>query len=120
MNGLSNKELAQMRQDVESLYPDVCHLITLTQTSDGQGGYTETWGTATKNVPCRMDALVGSERLTDGSMRSFAAYELTIPYDTVITGAYRVEHGGYTYHVLDANVDQSWQIERAVLVERVS
>jgi head-tail adaptor len=117
---LSNRELKEMRAGVEGLYPDVCNLLTLTSTSDGQGGMTEVWGTATRNSPCRVDQMIGSERLTDGSLRSFASLELALPYDVEITEAYRVEHGGFTYEVTDANKDQSWQIEKAVLLERVS
>ena len=120
MSGLDNKELRQMRADVETLMPDSCNLLTLTSTSDGQGGSTDTWGTLTRNVPCRVDQMIGSERLTDGSLRSFASLELAIPYDTTIDESYRVEHGGYTYNVTDANLDQSWQIEKVILLERVS
>ncbi len=114
------KELNQMRQDAKALMSDFCNLLTVTRTSDSQGGFSEAWGTVTKNVPCRLDQLVGSERQTDGSLRAFTSYELTLPWDTTITEAYRVEHAGNTYLVTDANGDQTWPIERAVLVERMS
>jgi SPP1 family predicted phage head-tail adaptor len=107
-----------MRTAVETLFPDVCHLLTITRTTDGQGGSTDAWGTATKNVPCRVDQMIGSERQTDGSLRSFTSLELAIPWDTTITEAYRVEHGGNTYNVINANVDQSWQLEKLILLER--
>lgn len=120
MTGLSNRELQEMRADVESLFPDFCNLLTVSRTSDGAGGSTDAWGTATKNVPCRVDQMIGSERQTDGSLRAFTSLEMCVPYDTTITEAYRVEHGDYTYNVVDANRDQSWQMEKVILLERVS
>lgn len=120
MTGLTSKELNQMREAVGDLFPDRCALLTVTRTSDSQGGFTEAWGTATRSVPCRVDQMVGSERLTDGSLRAFTSLELALPWDTTITEAYRVEHGGYTYNVVNANLDQSWQVEKHILLERQS
>jgi hypothetical protein len=120
MSELSNRELREMREAVDDLFPDFCNLLTTTRTSNGQGGFTEAWGTATKNVPCRLDQQVGAERLTDGSVRAFTSYELAIPFDVTISEAYRVEHGDYTYHVTDANRAQSWQVEKVILLERIS
>ena len=120
MTGLSSKELNQMRDAVGDLFPDRCHLLSATRTSDSQGGFVEAWGTVTRSVPCRMDQMTGAERLTDGSLRSFTSLELALPYDTTVEDGYRVEHGGYTYHVVNANLDQSWQVERVVLLEKLS
>lgn len=117
---LDRNELKDMRDAVEGLFPDFCNLLTVTRTSNGAGGFTEAWGTITRNVPCRVDQQIGSERLTDGSLRAFTSLEMCIPYDTAITEAYRVEHSGYTYHVVNANLDQSWQIEKVILLERAS
>lgn len=117
---LDRNELRDMRDAVEALFPDFCNLLTFTRTTNGAGGYTEAWGTATRNVPCRVDQQIGSERLTDGSLRAFTSLEMCVPYDTTITESYRVEHGGYTYNVVNANLDQSWQIEKTILLERES
>lgn len=117
---LEDKEMEQMREAIRGLYPDKCNLLTPTRTTDGAGGYTEAWGTATRNVPCRLDQVSGSERLADGVIRSFTSLELALPYDTTITDAYRVEHEGRTYHVLNSNLDQSWQLERLVKLEAIS
>ena len=45
---LTTAEITQMRTDVETLLPDVGDVLSLTQASDGQGGFTDTWGTATE------------------------------------------------------------------------
>lgn len=120
MPGLSNRELNEMRDAVGDLFPDFCNLLSLTPASDGQGGQDQTWGTVSKNVPCRVDQMVGAERITDGSVRAFTSLELAIPYDVEISESYRVEHGSYTYHVTDTNRDQSWAIEKVILLERIS
>jgi SPP1 family predicted phage head-tail adaptor len=116
---MDKKELDMMRDAVELLFPDVAQLLTVTRTTNGQGGFTEAWGTATRNVSCRIDQMVGRELMTDGALRPFVSLEMALPYDTVITEAYRVEHGGNTYAVINANLDQSWQIERVVMLEKV-
>jgi SPP1 family predicted phage head-tail adaptor len=116
---LSNRELREMRAAVEGLFPDTANLLTVTSTPNGQGGFTEAWGTATRNVSCRIDQMVGRELMTDGALRPFVSLEMALPYDTVVTEAYRVEHGGNTYAVINANLDQSWQIERVVMLEKV-
>jgi hypothetical protein len=118
--GPDQKELDQMRAAVEELFPDHCNLLTATSTADSQGGFTEAWGTLTRNVPCRLDQMSGSERLTDGSLRAFTSLELALPWDTTIDESYRVEIGGSTYLVVDAYSEQSWQVERSVQVERQS
>lgn len=118
--GLEQHELDQMRAAVQELFPDRCNLLTATSTSDSQGGFTEAWGTVTRNVPCRLDQMSGSERLTDGSLRAFTSLDLALPWDTTIDESYRVEHGGSTYLVVDAYASQSWQVERLVRVERQS
>ena len=46
MTMLTNAELAQIRGDIAGMLPDTCNLLTLTRTSDGQGGWSEAWGTA--------------------------------------------------------------------------
>jgi hypothetical protein len=118
--GLDQNELDQMRASISELLPDRCNLLTATQTADNEGGITEAWGTVTRNVPCRLDQMAGSERLTDGSLRAFTSLDLALPWDTTIDESYRVEHGGSTYLVVDAYSAQSWQVERVVRVERQS
>lgn len=118
---MNNKELQQMRDAIEGLFPDTCNLLTKTSTSDGQGGYTHVWGTATADVACRLDYVTSpaTESLTGSAVRSFKSYELALPYDTVITEAYRVEVNDITYNVTGIDPEQSWQMERICQLERV-
>jgi len=117
---LSEKELNAMRDSIGELLPDFCHLLTLTQVSDGAGGFTDSWGTATRNVSCRLDTRGGRETLFDGSIRPFNTLILSLPYDTEITEAYRVELDDFTYNVTNVNLGTSWNVVKRVQVERVT
>ena len=108
MSALTTAELTQMRADIATLMPDTCNILSLTTTSDGQGGYTETWGTATANVSCRLDKRSGREAVSAGAVRTFGTWVLTLPHNTTITAAYRVEHGSVTYSVVHVDSDKSW------------
>jgi SPP1 family predicted phage head-tail adaptor len=117
---MNNRDLREMRKAVEGLFPDYCNLLTVTRTSDGAGGFTQGWGTAVKNCPCRVDddGMSDTERLAPGGLRPLTTLEICLPYDTTITEKYRIEHSGFTYNVISIDRDQSWQIEKVATVER--
>lgn len=113
-------ELSQMRTSIEELtLPDTCAVLSLTRTSDGQGGWTEAWGTAYASVACRLDAMGGREAVNAASVRPFSQWMLTVPHDTVATAQSRIEHGGYTYNVITLNADASWLACLRLVLERV-
>ena len=118
---ISDKELDAMRSAVEGLFPDTCNLLTVTQTSDGEGGFTDAWGTITADVACRLDYITApmTETVTGSAVRTFKSYELALPHDTVITEAYRVEVNDVTYNVTGVDAAQAWQIEKVCQLERV-
>lgn len=119
---LNNSELSYMREAVEQLMPDTCNLLTATNTADGSGGVTTTWGTASASVACRMDYKTDTqqdEKITAFSVRPYSGFMLSIPYNTTINTEYRVEHGGFTYNVQAVNNDQSWIAVKRVVLERV-
>lgn len=118
---LSQSELQQMRDSVNELYPDVCNVLSVSSVSDGEGGMAETWGTVTRNLPCRMDAVsMMRESPTDGSLRAFHSYELTVSYDANIGTNNRIEFNGSSYNIISVNDSQSWSIEKTLQVERLS
>lgn len=123
MSALTADELVQMRADLETLLPDTCNLLTVTQAADGQGGYTDTWGTATTNLACRLDnsgRTSGNTRSVSGdSLRPFSSWILTVPQDTTLTTAYRVEHGGNTYSVTSVSAGGSWLGVKRAQLERL-
>lgn len=116
---LTAVELAQMRTDIETLLPDTCNLLTATNTSDGQGGYTQAWGTAASGVACRLDEIRSRETLAGAALRPTGQYMLSLPHSATITAAYRVEHGGLTYAVVGLNTDVSWRAVQRATLEKV-
>jgi hypothetical protein len=117
---LSAEELAHMRTGTGLLMPDTCNILSVTQTADGFGGITQTWGTVV-TVACRLDIVPTQhdEQVNGSSLRNFQETVLSIPFSTSIAVTNRVEHGGYTYNVLATNVDQSWIAVKRATLERI-
>ena len=119
---LTNSELSYMREAIGELLPDTCNLLTATNTPDGAGGVTTTWGTASASVACRMDYTSqnrADESITAASLRPYSGYILSIPHNTTINTEYRVEHSGFTYNVLSVNNSQSLIAVKRVVLERI-
>jgi SPP1 family predicted phage head-tail adaptor len=116
---LTVKELAQMRADIEDLMPDTCDILSVAYTSDGEGGMTEAWGTATANVACRIDYRSGSEKVTGGAIQSYSKAVLSLPYTTALTTKHRVKLDDFVWAVLSVNEGQSWDVVRRAELERV-
>ena len=108
MTFLSASDMTQIRSDIARMLPDTCNILSGTLTSDGQGGYTEVWGTATVGAKCRIDKRTGREALAGGAVQTFGSWVLTLPHDTTITAASRVEHSSVTYSVVFVDSDKSW------------
>jgi len=117
--GLTAKELAQMRADIEDLMPDTCDILSVAYTSDGEGGMAETWGTATAGVHCRIDYRSGRETMTGGAIQPYNKAVLSLPYNTPISTTNRVKSGDYTWAVKSLNDGQSWQAVKRAELERV-
>ena len=111
-------ELSGMREAINQLLPDTCDILSVTRSADGEGGWTETWGTAS-TVSCRLDMVQGREALAGGAVQPFTAYMLSLPYDAVISAANRVQHSSVTYNVVSVNTGQSWKAVTRVSLERV-
>ena len=119
-----SREIARWRSDLEdATLPDTCNLLTPTNTPDGMGGLTTTWGTATVGVACRLDRnptqmRYSIEAMSGGAIQAYQRLNLTLPQGTTITELYRVEHGGVTYNVTSVNAG-SWLACVRAEVERV-
>lgn len=105
---LTSAELTAMRDAINQLMPQTCNILTVTLAADGQGGNTQTWGTAYSSVSCRLDVVSGMEQVTGGALQPYTHAMLSVPYDTTITQSDRVEVGSNTYAIKTVNVDQGW------------
>jgi head-tail adaptor len=114
---MDNNELADMRAAVLDLLPDTCNILSVTETPDGAGGMTQTWGTASAGVACRLDYQTGMETIAGGALRAYSRYILTVPYDASVTELNKIEHGTKTYNVSSVDDDKSWPIVRRVVLE---
>jgi len=120
MPGLSNAELTAMRDVIEDeLLPDTCDILSVTKTPDGQGGVTETWGTAYAGVAFRLDMKQGREMVSGGALQPFTEYVGSLPYDATVTNANRILHSGTTYAVTSVNNGQSWIAVTRVMLEKL-
>ena len=119
MHGLTSGELARLRSDMEDTLPDTMNVLIVTNTSDNAGGFTETWGTLTTGVACRLDPIrPRGEQLAAGVIADYTSWMLTYPYDTTLTTAYRVEISGVSYNVISVN-GGSWLAEGRAVVEKI-
>lgn len=117
---MTSAELTQLRSDVEAyLMPDTCNVLSVTRTSDGQGGWTEAWGTASGTVACRLDAKAGREMDAGGAVQAFHTYTLTLKHGTTITTANRVEVDSSTFAVVSVDTAKSWDAAIRCELERV-
>jgi head-tail adaptor len=113
--------LAAMRSAIADLLPDTCVILSITETPDGAGGVTQSWGTLSSGVSCRLDVKSGMEQVAGGALVPYKRTMLSVPYDTTITEAHRVVHSGGTYNVIaPPNTGQSWIAVKRVELERVN
>lgn len=114
------RELANLRADMENvLMPDVCNILSVTYTADGQGGHTQAWGTATYGIACRIDPVKASEILAGGQVAPYHGYVVTLPHDTTVTAADRVEIDTQAYNILSVDAGKSWSACVRLQVEKV-
>lgn len=107
MNWITASELAQMQTDIETLLPHTCDILSLTYTSDGQGGMVETWGTAYAGISCRVDYKTGKETVTSGALNPYHSAIISLPHDTTIDTGNRVQSGANVFSVQSVNAGQS-------------
>ncbi|MFA5376889.1 MAG: head-tail adaptor protein [Dehalococcoidia bacterium] len=117
---LTDPELEAIRAAIESLLPDTCNILSVTRTSDGQGGWMDTWGTATASAPCRLDvSRPGGEQIFGASVQPFTGYVLTLAHDETITTGYRVSCNSQTFSVVSVDLAKSWDGSRRAYLERI-
>lgn len=118
---LTSGDLTAMRDALEDLMPDAANILSATQTSDGQGGWSTTWGTVTAGVKCRLDrsGQQPSESVRSAALLPFSQWILTLPHDTTITEQNRVEVGSLTFNVVSVDAGKSWTASVRATLEKV-
>lgn len=124
MLGLTAKELASIRADINDLLPDTGYIIGITRTADGQGGHPESTAiVAGGTVSCRLDARIintlrSGESVAGAAIQPFHQFILTLPYDATITTENQFLKGGELYNVISVDDDKSWKASTRVILER--
>lgn len=114
---LTDSDLASMRATAERALPGTAVIQAGTLTSDGAGGYTETF-TAAGTVACRVAPITGTEREEGGRINADSTHVITLPADTAVTTSDQLEIAGLAYNVTAVR-DRSWEITRRVEARRV-
>ena len=116
---LTSAELTAMRDAIEQLLPDTCNVCTITNTPDGEGGWTQTRGTSGTSIACRLDVVQGREQLAGGAIQPYISYVLSLPYDTTVNQTDIIEHNSISYAVKSVNLQQSWIAVRRLELEKM-
>jgi hypothetical protein len=131
---LNDAELTVMRADLYTTLPDVGWIESVTHTSDGAGGYTESWaavswtpartGSAGTVAPYRLDPLdVRSqiELIASGEAKE-VHYILIVEWDAPIsagTAARFVDKNSRVLNIRRLAPDNSWRILKRCFVAEV-
>lgn len=105
---LTSADLSYIRSTIEKLLPDACNILSMSWTSDGSGGLTETWGTLSASA-CRIDYLQGHESMSGESLTPYQKVVISLPYDVSVTPTNRIELDGNIFSIQAVNQAQSWQ-----------
>lgn len=108
-------ELTRIRADIGELMPDTGYILSVTRTSDGGGGWTDSWGTAS-TVTCRVDYTRGVEVLAGGAVQPKRQLVATVPYSTVVTTANRFQFNSTSFAISSVSVG-SWQTCKRLMLE---
>ena len=117
---LTDTDLNDMRQAIGDLLPAACDILSVTRTSDGQGGQVDTWGTATASLACRLDWKRGDERVFGSNLQPYTGWVLSLPFDATVTAANRIKIGAIVYNVTMVDNGKSWSAVTRCTLEEVA
>lgn len=111
-----------MRATLTRSLPDTATIQRRTRVSDDQGGQSDTWATASTNVPCRLSPMASvaeSERILGAREGSQARWLATFPSGTDVGSSDRVVVGSRTFEVTQVFAPRSWELGRRVGLDEV-
>lgn len=116
---LSTRKLNQIRALNEKAMPDLVTLFSPTETNDGRGGVTTTF-TEVETVICRFRPKADRQDAPAGGATDNATlYQVTMPYDTVLTNKYRLRRDDIDYEIVGDVSTRSYMVGLRVTVKRV-
>jgi len=114
---LTATELTAMRAQAAVSMVEVVVIWTATNATDGQGGSTPTWATATTMGRLAAGGGVSEQALAE-ALGSRTAWTVWLPYGTAVTAQNRIVIAGRTFEVLGIVAPHTYETARgAVCVE---
>ncbi|MBX6770879.1 MAG: head-tail adaptor protein [Chloroflexi bacterium] len=116
---LSTADLASMQATLTASLPDTAQVQRVARTSDGMGGFTESWSTVT-TVACRVSPSgnTTAEQVVAERVQDRVLWTLTLPAQMDVTAADRIVVGSRTFEVVGVLAPRSYELAtRVVAVE---
>lgn len=121
---LSTSDLTGIQTTVVSLFPSSCSILRDTQTSDGQGGFTDSWGTIAAGVSCELRAYSsrrgGMEEIMADRPVAMQTWMLYLPAYQDITEKDRVVFGARTFEVASVSAPEDYEAVRLAFLREVT
>lgn len=122
MSVFSAADLARMRAVSNTILDQTCLIERGTVTNDGQGGWSEAWGTITASCACRLGVQGGPGDIREGaSRREFSdVLVLRVAFDQDLAQADRVTINSDVYQVEEVLDEHQWMISKQARVTKVN
>lgn len=119
--GIDATLLAHMRAQVLYLLPDTAVIQSVSNSSDGAGGFSATWAAVSGGtVVCRIDPVTSRENIDVilGRETTTVMHQLTMPHNAPLNENNRVVINGNTYEVIQFTTTHSNNVSvRAIISE---
>lgn len=117
---LSDKKLNQIRRLNQRAMPDLITILTPNaEVPDGRGGFTRTF-TAGATLSGRFrPATQKADQVEGGQPINTELYQVTLPWDTVLTNKYRIRRESIDYEVVGDISTRSYMVGLRFLVRKV-
>ena len=112
---LTATELSAMQATQTLTLTEACTVSRRTLTSDGMGGQTESWTTAT--TVCRVAPIAASEAVLAGQQRIVASWKVTLPASTDVRGDDRIVVGARSFEVIAIRGAETRETARVCLCQ---
>ncbi|MCC7210131.1 MAG: head-tail adaptor protein [Anaerolineae bacterium] len=122
MSVFSAADIARMRATAELIFDQTCMIERGTITNDGQGGWSESWGTVAGTVACRLGVMSGAGDIREGaSRREYSdVLVLRVAYDQDIAQTDRVTINTDVYQVEELLDEHQWMMVKRARVTKVN
>lgn len=102
MGSFAQRELDELRTSVLDTFDKTCTIRKVTNSSDSQGGQSETWADRSTNVPCRLTrSLTRGETFIADRVMHDSNYVLALPWGETIEPTDKVIVDSLTYDVIE-------------------